>query len=78
MKVPDRMLDTRGWHGVMLGVVVVAMMQLGTPTRMGVDEPWPLLLSAESTMTDPTVALLHRRAVEALEQLPPADVAEAL
>ena len=78
MKLPNTMLHARGLHGVMLGAVVVAMMHLGAPSNMGMDEPWPALLSGEGTMADPTVALLHRRAVEALNDLAPADAARAL
>jgi hypothetical protein len=78
MKLPNTTLDARRWHGIMLGAIMVAVVQLAAPSSAGIDEPWPALLSAEGTLADPTVALLHRRAVEALEQLPPADVAEAL
>jgi hypothetical protein len=78
MKLPNTMLHARGWHGVMLGVVVVAMMHLSAPINAGIDEPWPALLSTDGTMTDPTVVLLHRRAVEALNGLAPADATQPL
>jgi hypothetical protein len=78
MKLPNTMLHARRWHGVMLGVVVVAVLHLGAPTSAGMDEPWPALLSSDGTLADPTVALLHRRAVEALNELAPAGAAQPL
>jgi hypothetical protein len=78
MTLPNTMMHVRRWHGVMLGAMVVAMMHLGAPINAGMDEPWPALLSSDGTMADPTVALLHRRAVEALNQLAPSGTAQPL
>ena len=62
--------QTRRWHGLMLGALVVAMMHLSGATNAARDnEPWPELLSSASVRFDPEVALLQRRAAETLERL---------
>ena len=63
-------LNTRGWNGVVFGVVVALMVQLTVDfdaTRT--EEPWPLLLPDNSADSDPTITLLHQRANGTLERL---------
>ena len=63
-------LNTRGWNGVVFGVVVALMVQLTVDfdaTRT--EEPWPLLLPDNSAGIDPAVSLLQQRANGALEKL---------
>jgi hypothetical protein len=72
MTLSEIAAQTRRWHGLMLGLLVVAMMHLSGATsasRVGSDEPWPALLSNEPVSADPDVALLQRRAIDTLEKL---------
>jgi hypothetical protein len=65
--------QTRRWHGLVLGLLVVAMMHLSGATNAtrdsGLGGPWPALLSSEPASTDPGVVMLQRRAIDTLEKL---------
>jgi hypothetical protein len=79
MTLSEIAAQTRRWHGLLLGLLVVAMMHLSGVTNAsrdngGLDEPWPALLSSEPVSADPDVALLQRRAVDALEKLTQAGI----
>jgi hypothetical protein len=74
MTLSEIAAQTRRWHGLMLGLLVVAMMHLSGATNASrgnndVAEPWPALLSNEPASDDPSVALLQRRAIDSLEKL---------
>ena len=63
MTLSEIAAQTRRWHGLMLGLLVVAMMHLSGATnasRNADGEPWPVLLSSEPASADPGVALLQR------------------
>jgi hypothetical protein len=82
MTLSEIVAQTRRWHGLMLGLLVVAMMHLSGATsasrdNSGLGEPWPALLSGEPVSADPSVALLQRRASDTLEKLTQAGI-EAL
>jgi hypothetical protein len=79
MTLSEIVVQTRRWHGLLLGGLVVAMMHLSGATSAsrdngGLAEPWPALLSIEPVSADPSVALLQRRAIDALEKLTQAGV----
>ena len=74
MTLSEIVAQTRRWHGLVLGLLVVAMMHLSGATsasrdNSGLAEPWPALLSSEPASDDPGVALLQRRAIDTLEKL---------
>jgi hypothetical protein len=74
MTLSEIMAQTHRWHGLMLGLLVVAMMHLSGATNAsrdndGLAEPWPALLSSEPASADPSVVLLQRRAIDTLEKL---------
>ena len=61
---------TRYWQGLMLGLVIVAMINLNDATTAAGDkEPWPELLSDVPPSADQDFAALHQRAVASLEHL---------
>ena len=79
MTLSEIAAQTRRWHGLTLGLLVVAMMHLSGVTsasrdNTGLGEPWPALLSSEPASDDPSVALLQRRAIDTLEKLTQAGV----
>ena len=62
--------DDCRWKGLALGLVLGVMAHLTATTNASRnEEPWPMLLSAESSRVDPAVALLHQRASGSLERL---------
>ena len=62
--------DDCRWKGLALGLVLGVMAHLTATTNASRnDEPWPMLLPAESLQVDPAVALLHQRASGSLERL---------
>jgi hypothetical protein len=61
---------TRYWQGLMLGLAIVAMINLNDATTAAGDkEPWPELLWDVSPNVDQDYAALHQRAVASLEHL---------
>ena len=79
MTLSEIAAQTRRWHGLLLGGLVIAMMHLSGATSAsrdsgGLAEPWPALLSSEPASSDPSVALLQRRAIDTLEKLTQAGV----
>jgi hypothetical protein len=79
MTLSEIAAQTRRWHGLMLGLLVVAMMHLSGVTNAsrdngGLAEPWPALLASEPVSDDPSVALLQRRASDTLEKLTQAGI----
>jgi hypothetical protein len=62
--------DDCRWKGLALGLVLGVMAHLTATTNASRnDEPWPMLLSAESVQVDPAIALLRQRASGSLERL---------
>jgi hypothetical protein len=62
--------NDRRWKGLALGLVLGVMAHLAaTNNTSRNEEPWPMLLSADSVGVDPVIALLHQRASGALERL---------
>jgi hypothetical protein len=62
--------DDCRWKGLALALVLGVMAQLTATTNASRnDEPWPMLLSAESAPIDPAIALLQQRATGSLERL---------
>jgi hypothetical protein len=62
--------DDCRWNGLALGLVLGVMAHLTATTNASRnEEPWPMLLSAESLPVDPAVALLHQRASGSLQRL---------
>ena len=62
--------NSRRWHGLVLGIViVVAAHMTATPDAGRIEEPWPMLLSGEPGRLDPGVARLQQRANGSLEKL---------
>jgi len=58
------------WKGLALALVLGVMAHLTAATNASRnDEPWPMLLSAESMRVDPAIASLHQRASGSLERL---------
>jgi hypothetical protein len=82
MNLSKTMMQARRWHGLTLGILVVAMMHFNPTTNAARDNgtgdaSWPALLSGEAS-ADPSVVMLHRRAIGTLEKLTSADAAEPL
>jgi hypothetical protein len=58
------------WKGLALGLVLGVMAHLTAVTNASRnEEPWPILLSAESVHVDPAISSLHQRASGSLERL---------
>jgi hypothetical protein len=63
-------VNARRWNGVALGIIVALMVHLTAgPNAVRTDEPWPMLLSDNSTNGDAGLTPLQQRANGSLEKL---------